>query len=115
MNDLLVDEKVRQDAEKVKKDLNTLVGDGISNITEGFKKITGDAKETVADAAATVKKDVGHGLSQYNAKAQEYADKVPGELGEKVAKYPWVAVSVGLGIGLLLGGLIMPSLRPRST
>ena len=74
--------------------------------------MTGDAKETVADASATVKKDVGHGLSQYNAKAQEVADQVPGGIGKKVTRYPWVAISIALSFGLLLGVLLNPVRRP---
>jgi ElaB/YqjD/DUF883 family membrane-anchored ribosome-binding protein len=50
-------------------------------------------------------------LSQYNAKAQEYAEKIPGGLADKAAKYPWVAISIGLGLGVLLGGLLKPSRR----
>jgi ElaB/YqjD/DUF883 family membrane-anchored ribosome-binding protein len=138
MNDQQLENKVRKDAAKVKKDLNTLVGDsaarvnryednvsqatgkakedlttwvegGVSQLSEGVEKLTGDARETVVGAAATVKKDVGHGLSQYNAKAQEVADKVPGGFGKKAAKYPWVAISIGLAIGFLLGSLLKPA------
>ena len=141
MNDRQLDNKVRRDAAKVKKDLNTLVGDsaarldrfgdnlsqvtgkakedlttwvgdGVSQLSEGFEKLTGDARETVVDAAATVKKDVGHGLSQYNAKAQEVADKVPGRFGEMAARYPWVAISIGLAVGFLVGSLLKPARQP---
>jgi ElaB/YqjD/DUF883 family membrane-anchored ribosome-binding protein len=141
MNDRQLDNKVRQDAAKVKKDLSTLigdsatrlsrfegnlsqstgkakedlttwVGDGISQLGDGFEKLTGDARETMVSAAATVKKDVGHGLSQYNAKAQEVADKVPGRFGEMAARYPWVAISFGLAVGLLVGSLLKPARQP---
>jgi ElaB/YqjD/DUF883 family membrane-anchored ribosome-binding protein len=141
MNDQQLENKVCQDSAKVKKDLNTLVednaarlsrfqdnvgqatgkakedlttwvGDGVSQLSEGFEKLTGDARETVVGAAATVKKDVGHGLSQYNAKAQEVADKVPGGFGKKAASYPWVAISIALAVGFLLGIMIKPARRP---
>ena len=141
MNDRQLDNKVRRDAAKVKKDLSTLVGDsaarlgrfgdnlsqvtgkakedlttwvgdGVSQLSEGFEKLTGDARETVISAVAAVKKDVGHGLSQHNAKAQEVADKVPGRLGELAARYPWVAISFGLAVGLLVGSLLKPSRQP---
>lgn len=134
MNDRQLEHKVRQDVTKVKKDLSTLEGDsaarfgrfednvsqatgkakedlttrmqdGVSQLSEGFEKLAGDARESVVGAAATVKKDVGHGLSQYNAKAQEVADKVPGGLGEKAARYPWVAISIALAVGFLLGSI----------
>jgi ElaB/YqjD/DUF883 family membrane-anchored ribosome-binding protein len=81
-------------------------------MSEGFEKLTGDSRETVIAAAATVKRDVGHGLSQYNAKIQEVADKVPGRFGEMAARYPWVAISLGLAVGILLGSLFKPARQP---
>lgn len=141
MNEQQLENKVRKDASKVKKDLNTLKSDGsalfsrfeeyinqatgktkedlttwvednISQMREEFEKLASDAKETVVDTAATVKKDVGHGLIQYNAKVQEAADKVPGGFSEKAAKYPWVAISISLAFGLLLGVILKPGRRP---
>jgi ElaB/YqjD/DUF883 family membrane-anchored ribosome-binding protein len=141
MNDQQLDNKVRRDATKVKKDMSILVGDGaaqldrfgdnlsqstvkakedltkwaedgVSQMSEGFEKLTGDARESLVAAAATMKKDVGYGLSQYNAKVQEVADKVPGRFGEMAARYPWVAISLGLAVGLLLGSLLKPARQP---
>lgn len=140
MTDQQLRNKVRQDVAGVNKDLSTLVGDnavqvsrfgdnvsqavgqakddlttwiegGASQLSEGFEKITGEATEAMVEAAATVKKDVGHGLSQYNAKAQEVADKVPGDFGAKTARYPWVAITIALMVGLVLGGFLRPSWR----
>ena len=111
MNDRQFEKKVEQETAKVKKDLNNLVGDSVNQLGEKVEKLTDDAKETLVSTATTVKKDIGHSVSQYNAKAQEYAEKVPGGLAEKAAKYPWVAISIGLGIGVLLGGLLKPSRR----
>ena len=109
MNDQQVENTVRQDAAKFNQDLTTSVEDGFSQLNEGFEKLTSDARETVVSAAALVKKDVGHGLSQYNAKAQEMADKVPGGFGEKAARYPWVTLSIALGVGFLVGSLLKPT------
>jgi ElaB/YqjD/DUF883 family membrane-anchored ribosome-binding protein len=140
MNDLQLENKVRKDTAKVKKDISTLmddstarvsryentvgqatgkakedlanwVEDNVTQLSEGFEKLAGDAKESVVGAAATVKKDVGHGLSQYNTKAQEVADKVPGSFGKKAASYPWVAITIALIVGFLLGVLLKPA-RP---
>ena len=108
MNDEQLENKVRKDAGKVTEDLSTLLGNRVSQLSKGFEKLTGDAKETVVGAAATVKKDVGHGLSQYNDKAQDFADKVPDGFSKKAARYPWVAISIGLLIGFLLGILLKP-------
>jgi ElaB/YqjD/DUF883 family membrane-anchored ribosome-binding protein len=138
MNDQKLDRKIRKDAAKVKKDLQTLVRDSttrvgryedkasqatgkakddlttwvdnsISQLSKGFKKLTGDAKETLVSTAVTVKKDVGHGLRHYNVKSQEVADKVPGSFGKKTARYPWVAISIVLAVGFLLGSLLKPA------
>ena len=138
MNDQQLEKKIRKDAAKVKKDLHTLVRDSttrmgryednasqatgkakedlttwvvnsIAQLSKGFKKLTGDAKETVVGTAATVKKDVEHGLSHHNVKSQEVADKVPGSFGKKTARYPWVAISIVLGVGFLLGSLLKPA------
>lgn len=104
-------DRVNQATGKAKEDLTARVEDGVSQLSEGFEKLTGDARETVVGVAATVKKDVGHGLSQYNAKAQEVADKVPGDFGKKAASYPWVAMSITLVVGFLLGMLLKPARR----
>jgi len=139
MNDRQLNRKISQDAAKVKNDVNTLVRDGtervfridenISQVVEslstkvdesaaqlgkGLEKLTVDAKKAVVETTATVKKDVGHGLSQYNAKVKEIAGKVPGDFVDKVSSYPWVAISIGLVGGILLGLLLKPSRRPFS-
>jgi len=107
-----IGDKVSQITGKAKEDLTTRVEDGVSQMSQGFEKLTGDARETLVGAAATVKKDVGQGLSQYNAKAQEVADKVPGGFGEKAARYPWVTLSIALAVGFLLGSLLKPARQP---
>jgi ElaB/YqjD/DUF883 family membrane-anchored ribosome-binding protein len=137
MNDRRLENKVRRDAAKLEKDVNTLVEDGVSGlshlgdnaykVTENlttrvgetvttlskeFDKLTDDAKEIVIDAASTVKKGVEHGLTQYNAKAQEVANKVPGTFGKVVAKYPWVSITIGLMVGFLLSSLLKPARQP---
>ena len=89
--------------------LTTWVVNNISQLSKGFEKLTGDARETMVDTTATVKKDVRHGLSHFNKKSQEVADKVPGDFGKKAARYPWVAISLVLVAGFLLGGLIKPA------
>jgi len=137
MNDRQLDRKIRQDAAKVKKDLGTLAEDSaarVSNVEENIsdatthaktrittwvddnasrmsrelEKLTGEARETIGGAAATLKKDIGHGLSQYNTKVQKMVDKAPGGLSEQAAKYPWVALSITVLAGFLLGMLIKP-------
>jgi ElaB/YqjD/DUF883 family membrane-anchored ribosome-binding protein len=112
MNDRQLEKKIRKDVTRVKKDISTLADDGVSHLSEGVEKLAGEVKETVVGVAATVKKDVGHRLSQYNTKAQEVADKVPGSFGKKVARYPWVAMSISMAVGFLLGVLLKPDRQP---
>jgi ElaB/YqjD/DUF883 family membrane-anchored ribosome-binding protein len=138
MNDRQLENKVRQDAARVKKDLNTLVGDStvqlsrfedhvnqttgkakedlvawvensVSQMSGELEKMTAEARDTMVDAVASVKKDVGNGLTQYNQKAQQVADKVPGGFGEKASRYPWVALTIALVSGFLLGSLLKPA------
>jgi len=104
-----IEDDVSQAVDKAKKDMTAWVKDGVSQLSKGFEKLTVDARETVVGAATTVKKDVGQGLIQYNDKAQEVANKVPGGFGKKAASYPWVAISIALVVGFLLGGLLKPT------
>jgi hypothetical protein len=62
----------------------------------------------VAGAAVNVKKDVGRGLSEYNSKVQEIADKMPGDINKKAGEYPWGALTIALVVGLLIASLIKP-------
>ena len=112
MNGKQMEKRMQQDAEKVKKDINTLMDDGVTQVTRGLekltveaKKLTGEAKESLISTSESVKKDIGKGIKQYNTKVDDLSKNVPGDWGKKVAQYPWVAISLGLGIGLLLGGL----------
>jgi len=127
MNDKAFENKVNQDVDQMKKDivtlgednvtgltsikndLVTLGDDGVTGLSREFDQLAGDTKKMVTEAVKTLNKDVGHGLSQYNAKVQEVADKIPGSFGEKAARYPWVSVSIALAVGLLLGNLLKPS------
>ncbi len=106
-------DNLMQTSGKAKDNLTTWIGDNITQLNEGFDKITTDAKETMVESAETVKKDVEKGFSRYNAKAQEVADKLPGGFSDKVAKYPWVAISLGLAAGLILGQILKPARRSR--
>lgn len=138
MNDQQLDHKLRKDADRVKKDINTLVQDsidrlsrvenniskasgktkndlttwaedGVSNLSKGFEKLSGNASETAGEVAKTVKKDVGHRLSQYNAKVKEITGHVPNGFGKKAARFPWVAISIGLFAGFILGMILKPT------
>jgi ElaB/YqjD/DUF883 family membrane-anchored ribosome-binding protein len=75
--------------------------------TARVKKV--EAKDTMVDAAESVKKDIGVRLGQYNSKAQEVVEMVPGGFVEKATRYPWVALSLAVMIGFILGNLFKPT------
>ena len=108
MNDKQFENKVNQDVEQAKNDLTTLGDDGVTGLTRKFEQLTDETKKTVDVAVKNVNKAVGQGLSQYNAKVQEVADRVPGDFAKKVTGYPWVTVTISLAVGLLLGVLLKP-------
>jgi len=109
MSEVKQDKQMEQDTARVKKDLNTMLNNRVSQITEEFDKFTGEAKDAMFGVADSVKKDVETRMDQYNTRAQEVVEKVPGGLVEKTIRYPWVAVSVALVAGLILGRLLKPS------
>jgi ElaB/YqjD/DUF883 family membrane-anchored ribosome-binding protein len=106
MNDKEFENKVDRDVEQAKNDLATLGDDGVTGLSRKFEQITDDTKKTVDVAVKNVNKAVGQGLSEYNAKVQEVADRVPGGFSKKVAEYPWVTMTISLALGLLLGTLL---------
>ena len=86
--------------------------DYLSQMSKGIEKLIGRRTGYRGYRCRTVKKDIGHGLSQYNSKVQELADKAPGGLSEQAAKYPWVALSMTVIVGFLLGMFIRPARQP---
>jgi ElaB/YqjD/DUF883 family membrane-anchored ribosome-binding protein len=108
MNDKEFENKVNQDVEQAKNDLTTLGDDGVTGLTRKFEQLTDETKKTVDVAVKNVNKAVGQGLSEYNAKVQDVADRVPGDFAKKVAGYPWVSITISLVVGLLLGALLKP-------
>ena len=119
MNDRAFENKVNRDIDKAKEDVATLgedvatLGeDGVTGLSRKIEKLTDETKELVTGAVKTLNKDVGHGLSQYNAKVQDYADRLPGDFGKKAARYPWVTITMSMAFGLLLGVLLKPGRQP---
>ena len=112
--------KVGEDLEHSTQDVAAWVNSGVTLLSSEFEKVKGDASKTVAHASKTVahattkvKKNVGNGLAQYNAKVAEVAKTVPGNVGVLAGRYPWVAISFALMAGFLLRGLLMPHRMDR--
>lgn len=113
MNNKSFENIVNHDIDKLKKDVATLGDDGVTGLSKMFTQRADDAKKTVNDTVQTVNKAVGQGLSQYNTKIQEVADRVPGDFAKKAAGYPWVTITLSLAAGLLLGVLLKPGRQAR--
>jgi ElaB/YqjD/DUF883 family membrane-anchored ribosome-binding protein len=135
MNEQQFDQKIKQDVTQVKNAVNNRIEDGINTVSNDlghsteiaeariksgvaqfsneFEKAKDDATTTVADATTKVIKNVGNGLSQFFGKAAEVTKKIPGDVGEKVSEYPWVAIPVVLLAGFFLRGFLMPSRNHR--
>jgi ElaB/YqjD/DUF883 family membrane-anchored ribosome-binding protein len=103
------EEKTVKAVTNAKDDVVTWVEEGVSNLKEGSHQLMDETKEAFDKTAKVIDKNVKKGLSQYNAKAQEIADNVPGGLGDKVLRYPWVAISIGVLFGVVLGILLKPT------
>jgi ElaB/YqjD/DUF883 family membrane-anchored ribosome-binding protein len=119
MDDKAFENKVNQDIDKAKEDVATLgedvatLGeDGVTVLSRKFEQLTDETKVMVTDAVKSLNQEVGHGLSTYNAKVQDIADRLPGDFGKKAARYPWVTITISLAVGLLLGMLLKPRQQP---
>ncbi len=108
MNDNAFEKKLMKDVDKTKKDLATLGEDGVTGLSRKFDQLSDDTKKMVAGEVKNINEAVGQGLSQYNAKVQDIADRVPGGFSKKAAAYPWVTITISLAFGLLLGALLKP-------
>lgn len=107
-----LEDKIGHSVAKIREGITTLVEDGSTRLSGGVEKLSSEAREKAKETSETIRKDVGEGLSQYNAKVEGIASKVPGDIGKKASKYPWVAVTLSLLLGLLLGVAIKPSRPP---
>ena len=112
MNDKAFENKVNRDIDKAKEYLARLGEDGVTGLSRKFEQLTDETKEMVTDAVKSLNQEVGHGLSTYNAKIQDVADRLPGDFGKKAARYPWVTITMSLAAGLLLGVLLKPGRQP---
>jgi len=112
MDDKAFENKVNRDIDKAKEDVATLGEDGVTGLSRKFEQLTDETKEMVTDAVKSLNQEVGHGLSTYNAKVQDFADRLPGDFGNKVARFPWVTITMSLAAGLLLGVLLKPRRQP---
>ena len=96
-------DKIGQDTRRVRNDVVELAKDSSARFNQGIGKIAGDAQETVSTATKTVVRDVNKGLTDYNSKVDDLVSKIPGDIKRKASRYPWVAMSMVLVVGLIIG------------
>lgn len=100
MNDQQLENKVRRDADKVKKDIRTLLGHGADRI-ERFE-------DQVSQGSVKAKEDLATWAEDSASQVGDKFEKVTTSLAQQVSSHPWVAISIGLAFGFLLGSLIKP-------
>jgi len=109
MNEQQSESKLEKDGAKIKNAFAALVEDGSSKIKSDVTHFTDSVKDNANEAVSVVKKNVGVGLTHYNAKAQAAVDRLGGGISQNVIKFPWVVISLGLVFGIILGFLLKPS------
>lgn len=112
MNGKTLEKRIYRDLDRTKRDLAILRDDTVTGLNHRLQQITEGPKKSAAVAVKSLNKSIGQGLDQYNSKIQEFVSKVPGNLPKKAARYPWVAISMAIVVGLFLGSMMKPN-RPR--
>lgn len=114
MNTKAIEKRINRDFDRAKRDLAALREDAVTGLSRGFDQLIDDSRKKATVAVKTLNKSVGRGLNQYNMKVQDIVDKVPGDLNKKAAAYPWVAITMSMVFGLLLGAILKPSRHPAN-
>lgn len=112
MNTKVYEMRINRDLDKTKKDLAALRNDAVIGLTRRFEQLADGPKKKAAVAVKTLNKSIGQGLNQYNESIQDVMEKAPGNIGQKALKYPWVAISFAMVLGLVLGASIKIRRRP---
>ena len=113
MNGKVIEKRINRNIDRVRRDIAALGDDATTELNRRFELLT-DGPRKKAEVAikdmnrsiGQMNKSIGRGLNQYNAKIQDAVDKVPGDLGKKVTGYPWVAVTMSMVLGLVLGAVL---------
>ena len=108
MNGKRFDKRINRDFDRAKRDLAVLKDDAVTGLNMKFEQLAERPIKTAAVTMKNLNKSIGQGLNQYNAKVQEAVSNVPGDLGKKVAGHPWVAITMSMVLGLMLGVLLKP-------
>lgn len=106
MNGKAFEKRINRDFDRTKRDLAVLRDDAVSGLSRKIEELAERPRKSAATAVNSLNKSIGQGLDQYNMKIQGVVDRVPGELGKKAAGYPWVAMTISLILGLMMGTLL---------
>lgn len=98
-----------QTANKTNAEINSWIENNALQLQNRYKKLTNHASNSMYDTAYTVINKVDDPFSPFNAKAEEVANIVPGRLGKRAAQYPYVAISIAVIFGFLIGNLLLPA------
>ena len=113
MNGKTLEKRINRDFDRARRDLAVLRDDVFTGLSSKVEQLSDGPRKSAAVAVKTLNKSIGQGLDQigqgldqYNTKVQSVVDRVPGDLGKKAAGYPWVAITMSMVLGLVLGTLL---------
>ncbi len=106
MNSKALEKKINRDLERARRDLSELSDDIITRLRGNFGQLADNPRKSATVAMKNLNKSIGQGLEQYNTRVQDVVDRVPGDIGKKARGYPWVAITMSMLLGLMVGGII---------
>lgn len=106
MNGKSIEKRISKNFERAVRDLAALKDDALVGLNWKVEQVVEGPRKSATIAAQNLNKSFMQGLHDYNAKAQEYIEMVPGDLGKKAAEYPWVVISMSVVAGLIVGTLL---------
>ena len=84
-------------------------------VVDAVQERYGQVKEKAQEVGETLtsKRDdaieqMDYRLNEYNSKIDEAADNLPGDLKQKIMRYPWVTLVSALGLGAIIGFWLKP-------
>lgn len=109
MNTKTIEKRINRNLDRTKRDLAALKEDTVTGLSWKIGQLTDGPRKSTTEAMKTLNKSIGQGLTQYNTRVQDAVSKVPGDINKKASRYPWVAISMAIFIGLLLGVTLKPA------
>lgn len=111
MNTKTIEKRIYRNLDRTKRDLAALKDDTVTGLSWKIGQLTDGPIKSTTEAMKTLNKSIGQGLTQYNTRVQGAVSKVPGDINKKASRYPWVAISMAMFMGLILGATLKPARR----